>query len=160
MIRDLPPKETGSLWLVLTPCANANPGRALVGGPATSSPRTPAARSRCQAATAVLQARIPDLVCAALGWPFPGLTDVYFDAKLMEERPNLADAESLLPRQALEECVYLQPHLTSTGRAFGSQEISYFMDGLASSSETVQRLEKRFAPAPTAALQWPHGPSP
>ena len=148
MIRELPPKEQARFGWCLTPCANAKvPGRALVGGPSYVIPkntRNPKAAGRLL--QQFFKPEFQSWYARHLGWPFPGLTDVYYDTKVIEARPYLADAESLLANgKLLEECVYLQQHHLDW-QSIGSQEISYYLEGRASSSETVQRMEKRFAP--------------
>ncbi len=81
-----------------------------------------------------------------LGWPFPGLKEVYFDAKVQAAKPYFGEGEHLLSSgKLLEECVYLQQHHMDW-QSIGSQEITGFLGGRFSSLETVHRMEQRFAP--------------
>lgn len=148
MIRELPLEDQERFgWCPLPGLDPGKPGQAMVGGPSYVVPRhTRHPQAAGRLLKRLMQPGFQAWYAERLGWPFPGLKEVYFDARVLKARPYYAEAEDLLQRgKLLEECGYLQGHHPDW-QSIGNQELTHFLGGVFDQRGTVARMEQRFAP--------------
>jgi AraC-like DNA-binding protein len=148
MINQLPDEQKSKYGWCPVPSASFKiPGKSMVGGLNYVIPkncRYPEAAAK--ALTKIMDEPFQNWYAGNLGTPFPGMKSVYLEKLIRQKRPYLDQAEFLLRHgKVLEECGYFQGDYLDW-LSIGGQELTFFLEGKASLSQTVQRMEERFAP--------------
>jgi AraC-like DNA-binding protein/maltose-binding protein MalE len=147
MIHELPPLERENFGWCPIPTFNLKtPSKAMVGGLNYIIPQN----TRYPEAAAGFLKRImrEDFQCwyaENLGSPYPGVKNVYLDAKVRRARPYLDQAEFFLRHgKLMEDSEYFQGDYIDW-TTIGGQELTLFLEGTHSPQEIIDRMERRFA---------------
>jgi AraC-like DNA-binding protein/ABC-type glycerol-3-phosphate transport system substrate-binding protein len=147
MIQKLPPEQRELFgWCSLPAYSLKVPGKSIVGGLNYVIPKNtmyPEAASK--ALERIMEERFQNWYAEYLGSPYPGMKSVYLDSAVRKAHPYLDQAEYFLRHgKLLEECGYFQGDYLDW-LSIGGQELTFFLEGQCSASETVKRMEERFA---------------
>jgi len=154
MIHELPPEEREDFgWCPLPTFSLKIHSKAMVGGLNYVIPQS---TKYPEAALKFLKTLMrEDFQCwyaENLGSPYPGIKGVYLDGKVRRARSYLDQAEFFLRHgKLLEECPYFHGNYIDWVN-IGGQELTLFLAGQQSLSDTLDRMEKRFTPLLPHAL--------
>jgi ABC-type glycerol-3-phosphate transport system substrate-binding protein/AraC-like DNA-binding protein len=143
-------------WTLVPVEKAGNEPHAMVGGPSWVIPRNTRYPEMAQAMLKrIMTLELQRELEQKSGWPFPGMRELYLDARTLKRKPYYAEAEHLLRHGKLLEEL---PYMSGNAQAWmdlGSQELSAVLrkrPAEADFSQTLDSLESRlFSLLPKAA---------
>jgi ABC-type glycerol-3-phosphate transport system substrate-binding protein/AraC-like DNA-binding protein len=148
LINHLPADQKENFgWCPLPSVSFNTPGKSMLGGLNYVIPRnTRYPEAAFKVLASIMEERFQHWYAETLGSPFPAMKSVYLEKSIRQSHPHLDQAEFFLRHgKSLEECSYFQNDYLDW-MSIGSQELTFFLEGKASTTEAIQRMEERFSP--------------